>query len=119
MINWGSGPAFGDIDGDGDLDLFIGAIEDDPVYLFENREGVFVDITASAGIVLTAENTMSGTFYDYDRDGFLDLFLTHWDVGRYSGQDTETVWRNNGDLTFTNTSIETGIADNLIEGTTD
>ncbi|RZO75425.1 MAG: CRTAC1 family protein [OM182 bacterium] len=119
LTNWGSGPAFGDIDGDGDLDLFIGAIEDDPVYLFENREGVFVDITTSAGIVLTAENTMSGTFYDYDRDGFLDLFLTHWDVGRYPGQDTETVWRNNGDLTFTNTSIETGIAANLIEGTTD
>ena len=119
VTNWGSGPAFGDIDGDGDLDLFIGAVVDDPVYLFENREGVFIDITASAGIVLNAENTMSGTFYDYDRDGFLDLFLTHWDVGRYSGQDTETVWRNNGDLTFTNTSIETGIASDLIEDATD
>lgn len=119
VTNWGSGPAFGDIDGDGDLDLFIGAVVDDPVYLFENREGVFIDITASAGIVLNADNTMSGTFYDYDGDGFLDLFLTHWDVGRYSGQDTETVWRNNGDLTFTNTSIETGIAADLIEGTTD
>ena len=119
VTNWGSGPAFGDIDGDGDLDLFIGAVVDDPVYLFENREGVFIDITASAGIVLNAANTMSGTFYDYDGDGFLDLFLTHWDIGRYSGQDTETVWRNNGDLTFTNTSIETGIAADLIEGTTD
>jgi hypothetical protein len=119
VINWGSGPAFGDIDGDGDLDLFIGAVEGDPVYLFENREGVFVDITTSAGLVLTAENTLSGTFYDYDGDGFLDLFLTHWDVQRYSGQDTETVWRNNGDLTFTNTSIDTGIADTLIGGTTD
>ena len=119
IVNWGSGPAFGDIDGDGDLDLFIGAVEGDPVYLFENQEGQFIDITASAGITLTADNTMSGTFYDYDRDGFLDLFLTHWQVGRYPGQDTETVWRNNGDLTFNNTSIETGISQSLIEGPTD
>ncbi len=119
LVNWGSGPAFGDIDGDGDLDLFIGAVEDDPVYLFENQNGRFVDITTSAGITLTADNTMSGTFYDYDRDGFLDLFLTHWQVARYPGQDTETVWHNNGDLTFTNTSIETGIAGSLIEKGTD
>ena len=119
QINWGSGPAFGDIDGDGDLDLFIGAVEGDPVYLFENRGGEFVDTTASAGIILTADVTLSGTFYDYDRDGFLDLFLTHWDVGRYAGQDTETVWHNNGDLTFTNSSVETGIAATLIEKDTD
>lgn len=119
LVNWGSGPAFGDIDGDGDLDLFIGAVEDDPIYLFENRGGEFVDITVAAGLILTADNTISGTFYDYDRDGFLDLFLTHWEVGRYSGQDTETVWRNNGDLTFTSSSIETGIAANLVEGSVD
>ncbi len=119
LINWGSGPSFGDIYGDDDLDLFIGAVEGDPVYLFENRQDGFVDIPASAGMVLTAKNTMSGTFYEHDRDGFLDLFLTHWEVARYAGQDNKIVWRNNGDLTFTNTSIETGIAENLIEGAVD
>ena len=119
LVNWGSGPAFGDIDGDGDLDLFIGAVKGDPVYLLENREGHFIDITSSSGLTLTADNTMSGTFYDYDRDGFLDLFLTHWEVGRYPGQDTETVWRNNGNRTFSSTSIETGIAQGLIEGPID
>ncbi len=118
-VHWASGPAFADIDGDGDLDLFMGSIEGDPISLFENQGGQFVDITVTSGITLTAESTISATFYDYDKDGFLDLFLAHWDTRRDIREDTETVWRNNGDLTFTNTSIESGIADDLIESDTD
>ena len=117
--HWGSGPAFGDIDGDGDLDLFIGAIEDEPVALYENRDGQFVDITNAAGLILSASATMSGTFYDYDRDGHLDLFLSHWGTDYVAGNDTETVWRNNGNMTFSNASFETGIANNLVESDTD
>ena len=119
IVNWGSGPAFGDIDGDGDLDLFIGAVEDDPYYLFENRldeaDGTFVDVTSISGITIGAENTVSATFYDYDQDGFLDLFLAHWGTERISSEDTETLWRNNGDRTFTNRSLDTGIAPGLLE----
>jgi len=119
LVHWASGPAFGDIDGDGDLDLFIGAVEGDPASLFENQSGRFVDITSTSGIAFTAEATVSATFYDYDKDGFLDLFFTHWGAERSVGEDTETAWRNNGDLTFTNTSIQSGIANNLVEGGTD
>ena len=118
LIHWGSGPAFGDIDGDGDLDLFIGSVGGDPISLFENRlgeEGRFVDITTASGIVITAENTNSATFFDYDRDGYLDLFVTHWGNPYVAGDDTETVFRNNGDWTFTNLSIESGIAATLVE----
>jgi len=119
LVNWASGPAFGDIDGDGDLDLFIGAVEGDPVFLFENQSGRFIDITSASGITFTAETTVSATFYDYDKDGFLDLFFTHWGTERSLGQDTETVWRNNGDVTFTNASIESGIANDLVESDSD
>ncbi len=120
IVNWASGPAFGDIDGDGDLDLFIGAI-DDLVFLFENRlnevEASFVDITADSGI--TVSNAVSSTFFDYDGDGYLDLFVTHWGTKRQPGEDTETVWRNNGNYTFENRSIETGVASGLLEADTD
>ena len=115
----GSGPAFGDIDGDGDLDLFLGAVEGDRYYLLENREGAFFDETSGSGIALGASNTVSATFFDYDSDGYLDLFLSHWGADRDPGEDTETVWRNRGDGTFVSASIETGIAAGLLEGATD
>ncbi|MEE2784360.1 MAG: FG-GAP-like repeat-containing protein [Pseudomonadota bacterium] len=107
-----SGPAFADIDGDGDLDLFIGAIGQDPHYLLENREGTFVDVTTESGLVLTVANTYSATFADYDQDGDLDLFLGHW--GSDAQRDTETLWRNRGDGTFESYSIQSGIADTLL-----
>ena len=122
LTHWGSGPAFGDIDGDGDLDLFIGAVERHPVSLYENRlaeQGRFVDITAASGIVINARNTIGATFFDYDRDGYLDLFVTHWQNPHLRGDDTETVFRNNGDRTFSNRSFESGIAETLVEDEAD
>ena len=56
MLHLGSGPTFADVDGDGDLDLFVGAVENDDYYLMENRSGTFVDVTAQSGIVLTVAN---------------------------------------------------------------
>ncbi len=118
LVHWGSGPAFGDIDGDGDLDLFVGAVVGDPHHLFENRLdefGRFVDVTDESGIRLNARNTVSATFFDYDRDGWVDLFLSHWGNPYEAGKSTQTVWRNNGDGSFVDTSIETGLAGALVE----
>jgi enediyne biosynthesis protein E4 len=115
LLHKGSGPTFADIDNDGDLDLFVGALNGDRYYLMENRDGMFVDITAQSGISLQALNTFSATFCDYDLDQDLDLFLSHW--GNTERQDTETVWRNNGDGTFESDSIGSGIARSLLKPT--
>jgi hypothetical protein len=108
----GSGPTFADIDGDNDLDLFIGGLNGGPNYLLRNDGNGFTDVTELSGLVITAGSTMSAAFSDYDFDGDLDLFLSHW--SNEGQQDTETLWRNRGDGTFESYSVQSGIAARLL-----
>ena len=74
-----SGPMFADMDGDGDLDLFLGGMGGDPSLVFANNgDGTFSDVTAGSGIdTLAATHNISAAFGDYDLDGDLDLFVAH------------------------------------------
>jgi len=107
----GSGPTFADFSGDGFLDLFIGGISPTGVFLFlNNGNGTFSNITAGAlETAVLSKNTFSAAFGDYDLDGDLDLFMTHWGSGDVIGT-SEHLWINNGDTTFTDVSIASGIA---------
>jgi enediyne biosynthesis protein E4 len=119
-----SGPAFADVDGDGDLDLFVGGMEGDPCLLFSNDgDGTFTDVTDASGFkTMGARNTISAAFGDYDLDGDLDMMLAHWGTprppdGSGGNGDTESLWRNDSDangIRFTNVSVESGIAAAII-----
>lgn len=112
-----SGPTFADYNGDGDLDIFIGGVAPlSTVYLFENNgNGTFSDVTEEAGLsIIDRLNTFSAAFGDYDLDGDLDLFMTHWGSGPIlNGETTQHLWRNNSDGTFTDVSIDSGIAESF------
>jgi len=119
-----SGPAFADMDGDGDLDLFLGGIYGDPSKIYENRGDCrFVDVTASSPdiVAMIAPHTLSAGFGDYDLDGDLDMFLTHWatpdrlyQANGVRVRETDHLWRNDSDasgIRFVNVSEESGMSD--------
>jgi len=73
---YGMGIAAGDVDNDGDEDLYITALEGDRLY---RNDGAFkfTNVTKAAGIVNASFGT-SAAFFDYDRDGRLDLFVANY-----------------------------------------
>ena len=77
--------SFADVDNDGDADLYVTTVRAGNV-LFENDgRGRFRDITAASGLNYVGHSS-GAVFFDYNRDGRLDLFLVN--VGKYT---TDTI----------------------------
>ncbi|MDG2214303.1 MAG: CRTAC1 family protein [Verrucomicrobiota bacterium] len=111
---WGHtiGSAWGDLDNDGYLDLFVGNFSHPPAYqdrpkFLRNRgpDGKFAFEDKSSGAGLHwQESYASPALADYDNDGHLDLFFTTV----YAG-NTSVLYRNSGNWKFTNTTGPSGI----------
>ena len=103
----GQSNAWGDYDGDGDLDLIV-LFRDAPVRLYENRDGGFVDVAPDSGLPTDGGNARSVAWGDYDLDGDIDLYIG------YSGRQppSNRLLRNdsaNGAALFTDVSAESGV----------
>jgi len=73
---YGLGVAAGDIDNDGWVDLLVTNFG--PVQLFRNDgDGTFTDVSSRAGIEAHGEFGVAAAFVDYDRDGWLDLYVAN------------------------------------------
>jgi enediyne biosynthesis protein E4 len=133
------GVAVADYDNDGDQDLFVAGLRENILYR-NKADGTFEDATKSAG--LGAPDPKYGTlwsvaaaFFDYDRDGWLDLFVSNycvWDpvtepvCGPYGKSDychpqhyeglPNSLYRNQRDGTFVDVSVETGIRKHIGKG---
>jgi hypothetical protein len=135
---WGFGCAVGDYDNDGWPDIYVGNYGKNRLY-HNNHDGTFSDMAETAGVTLGNWST-GPSFGDYDGDGRLDLFVPgyiHWDMGKmplagsqavgyancsFRGAQTmcgprglqgepDHLFHNNGDGTFTDTSVKAGVED--------
>ena len=98
------GAIFADYNNDGWQDLLV--VGWGPNTLFMSDGGKrFIDVTAKAGLVDKGENSKSGSWGDYDQDGYLDLYIANWACysrcGRPAMGELDKLYHNNGDGTFT------------------
>ena len=128
---YGMAASAGDIDNDGDADLYVANFGQDRLYR-NNGDGTFTDITKNAGI----DNKLWGiaaVYLDFDMDGDLDIFVVNYliyqvsmPVTKYRGiigyghprsyeGTPDVLYRNNGDGTFTNVAETAGVV-NPTEG---
>lgn len=103
------GAAVGDFNNDGWIDLFVigGGLRSDALFI-NAQDGTFVDMAESAGLA-DLHIGSGATTGDYNNDGWLDIYVTSFgQVGaRAPGQ--HRLYRNNGDLTFTNVAVAAGV----------
>jgi len=134
-VGWASGVCVGDYNNDGFDDIFCTSFGQNALYR-NNGDGTFSDVTQSAGLAGHQLRWGAGcSFLDYDRDGSLDLFVSNYvrfsiEHAPIPGENTNCNWkgipvecgprglpmgrhslyRNNGDGTFTDISEQSGIA---------
>lgn len=98
-----NGGAWADYDNDGDLDLFLGnrdSLFENPNMLFMNNgDATFTNVNEASGIGNESTLCFQGTFFDYNNDGWQDIYLIN------DRTITENIlYHNNGDGTFTDVS---------------
>ena len=127
--HYGQGVAVGDFDNDGYPDLYVTGYGRAILY-HNNGNGTFTDVTAKSGLADEGGWSTSAGWFDYDKDGFLDLVVTNYiewspknnlwcgekrpgyrsycHPGNYKGQRIK-LYHNNHDGTFTDVSDASGV----------
>ncbi len=126
---FGLGVAAADYDNDGDQDLYVNNYGPN-VFYRNNGDGTFTDVTGAVDVSCGHKVGAGACFLDLDTDGDLDLYAANYvkftfdnhvvqaidGFPVYAGPrdyepEPDTVFRNNGDGTFTDISVECGVGE--------
>jgi hypothetical protein len=132
---WAQGAVVGDYNNDGWPDLLITCFGGVVLYR-NNGNGTFTDVTQAAGLGRDHLWATGAAFGDYDKDGWVDLFVSHYvdirldkldafgskDTCKYEGIDVQcgprglkgsrdSLYHNNKNGTFTDVSVKSGVSD--------
>lgn len=132
---WAMGAVVGDYNNDGWPDLLVTCFGGVVLYR-NNGDGTFTDVTQPAGLASDSGWATGAAFGDYDRDGWLDLFVAHYvdfhldDLPKFGSQincqyrgiavqcgprglkgSPDSLYHNNRDGTFRDVSIDSGVGD--------
>jgi FG-GAP-like repeat/ASPIC and UnbV len=115
---YAKGVCAGDYDNDGDTDLYVSNIGPNRLYR-NNGDGTFTDVAPDLGVTQPAGRSFATWFFDYDNDGWLDLFVAAFDatladlaseaLGRGHRCSRPCLYHNNGDGTFTDVAPAAGL----------
>jgi len=98
----------GDFDNDGWPDFYVTCDSTPSLYFHNKRNGTFEETGLIAGVAVNEDGReqagMGATAADYDGDGFLDIFKTNF------SSDTNTLYRNQGDGTFSDVTSRAGLS---------
>jgi enediyne biosynthesis protein E4 len=120
----------GDIDNDGDSEVFLCNYGGDALFL-NNGDGTFADISQSAGVLQPGTWSSSAAFLDFDNDGDLDLYVSRYGDWQWPRDDRfcgdsarkirrycspkelrpvrHVLYRNDGNRTFTDVTVAAGV----------
>ena len=98
----------GDADNDGWDDLYVACDFGTDRFFHNTGHGTFQDITETA-IGFDTKKGMNVEWGDFDNDGLLDIYVTN--ISDEYMKEGNFLWHNNGNLTFSDVSHETGTAD--------
>jgi hypothetical protein len=116
---YGKGVAAGDYDGDGDMDLYVSNLGANRLYRNDGHMR-FTDVALQAGVQEPTARSFATWFFDYDNDGWLDLWVCGYGgnpadlaaqaLGFQDRAVRSCLYRNNKNGTFTNVAAPLGLA---------
>lgn len=105
IVSRGSGPLFFHYNNDAWIDLIVGSVDGSPPRIFVNEGAArFSQVSLPEFDILQGRNTISIAATDYNRDGYTDLFFSHWSEEFMS----DHFWENQGNGRFLSSDEQLG-----------